>query len=135
MINFRPHHFLCTLCFQGKGYSPHFIANYEMIVKQLHGSGGDNTLIKVTRETDSICAACPHSQGSKCNTEETIIPLDGAHAETLGIKEGDVVSWGTAKNLISDKISLTKFKSICSTCSWQSLGICESTLRKFLNSY
>jgi len=132
MINFRPHHFLCTLCFQGKGYSPRFIANYEMIVKQLQTKNGDNTPIKVTRETDSICRACPHSRGAKCNTEETIVPLDDAHTVALGIKESDILSWGKAKELIREKIDLNKFKTICSTCSWQPWGICENALSEFL---
>ncbi len=133
MISFRPHHFLCTLCFQGKGYSPHFVANYEKIVQQLRTEEGDDTPIKVVRETDSICTACPHSRGTKCNTEESIVPLDEAHAAALGIKEGDILSWGEAKELIREKIDLEKFKSICSTCSWQPLGICERALTKFLN--
>jgi uncharacterized protein len=135
MITFRPHHFLCTLCFQGKGYSAHFVANYKKIVQQLRNENGYDTPIKVVRETDSICTACPHSRGTKCNTEETIVPLDDAHAEALGLKEGDVLSWGEAKELIRENIDLSKFKTICATCSWQSLGICEIALSKFIREH
>ena len=30
ILQFRPHHFLCAFCFQGKGYSPEFIENFIM---------------------------------------------------------------------------------------------------------
>ena len=37
MLKFRPHHFLCTLGFQGKGYSPGFVANFQAIADRLRG--------------------------------------------------------------------------------------------------
>ena len=34
MLEFRPHHFLCTLGFEGKGYSDEFVRNYYRYADQ-----------------------------------------------------------------------------------------------------
>jgi hypothetical protein len=133
MLNFRAHHFLCTLCFKGKGYSQGFIRNYKEIVERLKSESGDETPIQVTAKTDSICTACPHVREKTCATEEKIQKLDNAHAKALGLKEGDVIEWGKAKKLIAEKIDLNTFKEICAPCSWQKLGICEGVVKNIRN--
>lgn len=125
-INFRPHHFLCTLCFQGKGYSPTFITNYEKIAAQLHQDPAAK--ISVVDHTDSICEPCPHRQGRYCATQEKISGLDQAHSTALNIKPGDILSWEEAKQRIATQLTLEKFHTICATCNWKSLGICQQVL-------
>jgi hypothetical protein len=128
MLTFRPHHFLCTLCFQGKGYSPEFIANYKDIVKNLN----NETVIKITQGTDSICAPCPHKRELKCASQEKIEFLDKQHQEVLELKPNETLTWKEAKEKIKNKLTLEKFHQICDTCSWKSYGICEQVLTKFL---
>lgn len=130
-LAFRPHHFLCTLCFKGKGYSRAFIHNFTEIVKRLHAEKGE-TEIKVVAETDSICAPCPHRQGARCATEDAITVLDTAHADALKIKSGDVMTWNAAKDRIAENINLDVFHKICVTCSWKKTGMCEGVVRDFL---
>ncbi len=125
-IKFRPHHFLCTLCFQGKGYSPAFITNYEKIVDQLQKK--PSTKIRVVNYTDAICAPCPHRQGAHCATQEKITHLDQLHSFVLDIQPGDEFSWEEAKQRIATKLTLEKFHHICAGCSWKNLGICEQVL-------
>jgi hypothetical protein len=129
---FRPHHFLCTLCFQGKGYSPHFIANYKAIVAQLNAPDGDATPIEVVPKTDAICSACPHRQAEACAQEEKIQALDAAHLQTLKLTYGATLTWGEAKKVLKDTVSLEKFHHMCSGCNWKRLGICEKVLTEFL---
>lgn len=129
-IKFRPHHFLCTLGFQGKGYSPEFTANYQLIVDQLNGPAGDQVPITVVEHTDSICAPCPSKRDLLCATQAKIAALDKAHAEILTIKAGDVLTWGEAKQKIAANMTLEKFHSACSICSWKELGVCEAALKK-----
>ncbi len=124
-ICFRPHHFLCALCFEGKGYSPTFIANFENIMTRLNSSVGDDVKIKVVAHTDSICHPCPNRNEKKCSSEEKILVLDNAHAAALKIKVGDIITWGEAKKLIAENIDLNKFHEICASCNWKELGICE----------
>lgn len=128
-INFRPHHFLCTLCFQGKGYSPDFIRNYKSIVKNLV----DDTPIQVTEYTDSICAPCPHKRELQCASQAKIDILDKNHAKTLQLKTDEILSWGEAKQRIKDNLTLEKFHEICKTCSWKEYGLCEKVLTEFLD--
>ncbi len=59
-IRYRPHHFLCSLGFENKGYSDAFIANMaDIVVGQLRAPSGEEKLIEVTVEADDICAPCP----------------------------------------------------------------------------
>ena len=125
-IEFRPHHFLCTFCFKGKGYSPEFVDNYQVIAAQLKQDA--DTPIRVVNHTDSICSPCPHRQGLRCTTEAKVQHLDQAHAGALEIQPGDVLTWREAKNRIAERIDLNTFHKICATCSWKASGICESVL-------
>jgi uncharacterized protein len=128
-IKFRPHHFLCALGFQGKGYSPKFVENFGEITTQLHSADGDQTLIEVVAHTDDICQPCPHRRNINCEAQEKIDNLDQAHANILNIKAGDTLTWGQAKKLIANNISVDTFQKICAPCQWQKLGVCENALR------
>src|SRR5580658_144977 len=105
-INFRPHHFLCALCFQGNGYSRAFVANFQSIMDRLNSSQGDTTEINIINYTDSICAPCPNRIDKQCTMEAKISVLDHAHAAALAIKPNTSITWGGAKNLIAEKITL-----------------------------
>lgn len=132
IISFRPHHFLCTLCFQGRGYSPAFISNFQFIVDQLHSPDGDKTQIQVVNYTDSICQPCPNRIDTTCITEEKINRLDHAHSAALNITANDKLTWDEAKKRIST-LTIDQFHQICATCEWKKYGICEQVLTEFLN--
>ena len=51
-IRLRPHHLLCLLTYIGKGYTPAFTANYDVVVARLNA--GDDVL--VVDGPDDICA-------------------------------------------------------------------------------
>jgi len=128
-ISFRPHHFLCALCFKGRGYSPAFISNFHVIMDMLNSTDGDNTKINIVTHTDSICEPCPSRIGKSCTSEEKITVLDTAHASALQLNDQDSITWGDAKKRIAEKISLDIFHQICSTCSWKQYGICEDVIK------
>ncbi len=129
MIQFRPHHFMCTLGFVGKGYSESFVQNFSLIADQLRNSpDGDHTPILVTSTTDSICAPCPNRNGESCTTETKIKKLDDAHAEILKLKTGMQLTWGEAKKRIQQSMTDEKFSDACSPCAWKSLGVCQNAL-------
>lgn len=125
MLKFRPHHFLCTLGFQGKGYSPKFVENYTQIQKGLT----PETLIEVVNETDSICAPCPHRQGKSCASQEKIRKLDQAHKTQLHLEIGDKITWGEALERLAF-LSLETHQEICQGCEWQPLGLCAQALQQ-----
>jgi hypothetical protein len=127
-LRFRPHHFLCTLSFQGKGYSPPFIKNYQSICDQLRAPDGDSIEIEVIEETDAICKPCPHRRGSLCTEQTKIEQLDQAHAKVLGIKPGDQLTWGEAKDRLRQRMSIATHLEICQGCEWLDHGDCRKAL-------
>lgn len=130
-IRFRPHHFLCTVGFEGKGYSESFVENYARIAQGLRGTPeGDAAVIEVVAGTDSICEPCPNRRGELCETETKIGSLDSAHARVLGIRAGDRLTWGEAKAKIRDRMTIEKFRTACAPCAWQRAGMCEKALTK-----
>jgi hypothetical protein len=134
-IKFRPHHFLCALCFQGGGYSPVFIANFQAIIDVLNSADGDYYIpIQIVPHTDSICDPCPNRIENTCTTEKKITALDNAHAAALDFMPGETITWGEAKKRIADKMTLEKFHQICASCNWKVYGICEGVLSQFLEN-
>lgn len=132
MLEFRPHHFLCTLGFEGKGYSKEFVRSYRAIADKLRetGAAGEATPIRVSSATDSICAPCPNREGSRCATEGKIQTLDYGHAAVLGLSPGQILTWAEAKARIATKMSDAEFDRVCAPCSWKSMGACKEALHK-----
>lgn len=125
-IAFRPHHFLCALCFQGKGYSPQFIAHFTEITNALRSD--DKIAIYITEATDSICEPCPSRRAAQCLQQAKIQKLDQAHAAILQLQPGTTITWKEAKNRIKTNMSLQHFHEACAPCEWKKLGICEAVL-------
>lgn len=130
-LQFRPHHFLCSLGFQGKGYSDGFTANMaDIVVGQLRTPDGDDTQIEVTGHTDSICAPCPKRRGKLCEDQEKIATLDARHARALGVFVGSSLTWGEAKRRIVKRVPPGSLSQLCKGCQWLELGLCESALEE-----
>ncbi len=118
---------MCTLAFQGYGYSPKFIENYREIVNQIDGNS--NIQIEVVNNLDSICNACPNkTKQNKCNKQAKVSQLDSRHMEVLGIKIGDTVIWSEMTKKIKEEMSLEKFEYACSGCEWKPYGICKKMI-------
>jgi uncharacterized protein len=132
-IRFRPHHFMCTLAFKGKGYSLGFIKNYKKIFDHLDKN--EDTLIQVVEYMDDICSVCPNKIDEIiCKTQEKISNLDREHKEILRLKTGEYISWEDAKKRIKQHMSIEKFHDACRDCSWKKYGVCEETLFRLINS-
>lgn len=132
-LYFRPHHFLCTLSFRGKGYSLGFVKNYKKIVAQINDD--EDTTIEVVEYMDDICSPCPNKLDNKlCKIQNKILQLDSRHSKILDIKPGTRLSWKQAKTLIKNKMSIDKFHFACNGCQWKQYGLCEASLRELQNS-
>lgn len=130
-VRYRPHHFLCSLGFEGKGYSKAFTANMTAIVMgQLRAEGGDATVIEVTGATDDICAPCPKRRGTLCTSQDKIKVLDRAHAARLRLTPHERLTWGEAKTRIRAHVAPGDLKSLCSGCEWEPFGMCEAALAR-----
>jgi hypothetical protein len=130
-IRYRPHHFLCSLGYEGKGYSDAFTANMDAIVMgRLRAVAGDATLIEVTGATDDICAPCPKRRGRHCTSEQKIKVLDRAHAAALNLTPRETLSWGEAKTRIRENVPPGSLKTLCQGCEWEPYGMCEAALAR-----
>ena len=133
-LRYRPHHFLCSLGFEGKGYSPDFTANMTAIVMgQLRAEGGDATVIEVTGATDDICAPCPKRRGRLCTNEAKIRTLDRAHAAALRLAPRETLTWGQAKARIRAHVPPGSLKTLCAGCEWEAYGMCAAALSRLHN--
>ncbi|MCM2322378.1 MAG: DUF1284 domain-containing protein [Oligoflexia bacterium] len=131
MLRYRPHHFLCTLGFQGHGYSEEFVRAFARIARDLERSPeGDATIIEVATEADAICEACPDRREKSCASAAKIEALDTAHARILGLKAGDRLTWGEAKARLARQMRQELFDEACAPCPWKSLGACETALKR-----
>lgn len=129
-LRFRPHHFLCALGFEGKGYSTEFTANMAGIVMGgLRAPGGADLRIEVIAGADAICAPCPARRGTLCESEAKIAALDAAHGRALGLVPGDVISWGAAQARMR-ALPADALRQICAPCQWLDLGLCEAALAR-----
>lgn len=127
-LTFRPHHFLCALGFQGRGYSDRFTDNMAGIVDQLRGPNGDRTVLHVTFQADRICAPCPHRRGSGCEKSFRITALDERHAAALSLTDGQALTWAEAKARIVSHVPPGALHDLCQGCQWLALGLCETAL-------
>ncbi|MFN0116239.1 MAG: DUF1284 domain-containing protein [Paracoccaceae bacterium] len=130
-VRYRPHHFLCSLGFEGKGYSPDFTANISAIVLgRLRAPEGDATVIEVTAGLDDICAPCPKNRGHACEVQAKIDRLDANHASALGLAPGETLTWGEAKARIRAAVPPGSLKTLCAGCEWEPFGMCDAALAR-----
>lgn len=130
-LRFRPHHFLCSLGFQGKGYSDAFTDNMRRIVMgRLRAPDGRDTKIKLTGYTDDICTPCPKRQGRLCSSQSAIAILDRSHAAILQLKPHETLTWGTALDRIKTNVPPGALSTVCAGCQWLDYGLCEDALKR-----
>jgi hypothetical protein len=130
-IRFRPHHFLCSLGYEGKGYSDAFTANMsDIVVGRLRSAGGEKTRITVTFVADSICTPCPERRDLGCVKINTIRQLDERHAKALNLRDGECITWEEALKRIKKNVPPGSLSTLCQNCQWLSLGACERALER-----
>ncbi|MFV0408321.1 MAG: DUF1284 domain-containing protein [Paracoccus sp. (in: a-proteobacteria)] len=124
----RPHHVLCAIGWGGHGYSPAFTENMNAIVLgRLRADPA--TQVIFTDTADAICAPCPHRDGPGCQSGEKIAALDQVHAEALGIRPGQQMSWAEAQALAAE-LEPEDLDRICARCQWLSYGLCKEALSR-----
>lgn len=129
-LRYRPHHFLCSVGFEGKGYSPEFTTNMTAIVMgRLRAARGDEVEIEVVEDTDDICTPCPSRRGKACGSGHHINQLDASHAAALGLKPGDKLRWGEALERIR-ALPEGALSDICAPCQWLAFGMCAAALKR-----
>lgn len=125
MQGLRPHHALCALFFQGKGYSKEFVENMDRLLSQSEAQ------ISVTFGADFLCNSCPNLENGVCKTEEKVKVYDEKTAELCGFSEGEAMSLDEFKSKALEKIvKRGLLQEVCADCSWS--GICKACAEKYL---
>ncbi|MFB2532591.1 DUF1284 domain-containing protein [Paracoccus sp. p4-l81] len=124
-IPLRPHHVLCLIGWQGRGYAPGFTANMNRLSRALRVA--PDRPLRVTGRADAICAPCPHRIGTGCAAGDRITDLDARHADALDLRAGQILTWdqALARALRLEPDDLDR---ICAGCQWLDLGLCKAAL-------
>lgn len=130
----RPHHALCVLFFEGKGYSPAFIENMTAILAE------PSQMVHITMGCDSLCRDCPHNQDGICDDEVKVAQFD---QQVLDLS-GEIFQDEQAKflsefcqSVYNTILRQGRLAEVCGECEWAPLcqdkwqrGTCNQFLLK-----
>lgn len=122
----RPHHGLCSLFFEGKGYNENFVRNYSNILHLLN----KDTVIKLHTDTDIICRCCPENLNGICMSAEKVFDYDTKVLELCGLENECIIKWYDFQSLVIQNIlEKNKLSFICQKCCWY--DICYNKSLKY----
>lgn len=125
-VRLRAHHLLCMLTYVGKGYSPAFVENYEVIAARL--SAGEE--IELVAGPDDICGPLTADPDAHCHGA-SVIERDRAAADAVACLVGSPLAPGA--RIVPNAALLTRLRkafaigeirTACSGCEWS--GLCDS---------
>lgn len=116
-LSLRGHHFLCTLHYQGAGYSTGFTDNFTALCESIVARGAST--VEVAGMADPICQACPSLQpdGETCATQDSIMRRDRALLDAMGWEPGRVMSLEAAHWAVIDRRE-ELMSQVCPGCEW-----------------
>lgn len=126
-VRLRGHHLLCVLAYRGFGYTPDFVANYDMVVATIN-AGAE---IEIVTGVDDICGAlrqgnqktCDHAltcRGSNTKQRDRLALKAVARALQLPkLEKGDVIKLGAREIAILRRhYQHGSIRQACTACSW-----------------
>lgn len=123
-IRLRPHHLLCMLTFVGRGYTPRFTVNYEVLARRI--SRGETILI--VEGPDDICAPlledenAPHCLGeSVCGRDAEAL---AAVSRLLGrplFAGSSIVPGASLFRKLRLHFASGGLRAVCAGCEWANL--------------
>lgn len=124
MLHLRPHHLLCLLFYEGKGYSADFVENMDNIVNFLEQNKDVSIYLK--NSCDSICIYCPYCKSNdQCTSFDKVKLLDQKVLEVFRLKNNTYYPYQYLTSQIQKKLNAQIFKQICSVCQWYKMGVCK----------
>lgn len=116
-LSLRGHHFLCSLHYQGAGYSAAFTDNFTAIAEGIAARGASR--VQVAGMADGICGACPSLQadGQACEFQDSVLRRDRALLDAMGWAPGQVLDLGEAYWAVIDRREAL-MAEVCVGCEW-----------------
>lgn len=125
-VRLRAHHLLCMLTYVGKGYSPAFVENYEVVASRL--SAGEE--IELVAGPDDICGPLTADPGAHCHGAG-VIERDRTAADAVARLIGSPLPPGariTPSVALLARLRQTfatgEIRTACSGCEWA--GLCDN---------
>ena len=116
----RPHHGMCFLFYEGKGYSEDFTDHMGRIIRQMEEDPGQIVTLKA--ETDIVCEHCPNNVSGTCTSSDKVARYDRAVLEECGFNEGDKIPYSQFKSRVNECIISAGVRSkICGDCTWNEI--------------
>ena len=98
----RPHHGMCFLFYEGKGYSEDFTDHMGKIINELNNDPYQKIILKT--ETDIVCENCPNNEAGECTTADKVKRYDEDVLKACGLIEGDEISFAGFSDLVRENI-------------------------------
>lgn len=141
ILPLRAHHLLCSVLYQGKGYSDEFTKNMTMIVDRLRDS---DTLLSIQNKLDNICGSCPNlcldgqcaldfekkqleniNKNNKDKEYTQIKDLDSFICDSFSISMNEPKKAKDLFKIIESTITKDIFDTCCQNCRWYKQGLCS----------
>jgi len=121
-FSLRAHHLMCVTTYQGKGYSPDFVANMNRVWHALRS--GAYPQVEVHAVADPLCQACPNLQDpaepTSCQFQRSIEARDRRLLAAMGWEEGQIVELESVmKYILTHHADL--LSQVCVGCDWMAI--------------
>lgn len=122
---FRAHHILCTLLYEGKGYSGAFCENMNAVTGRLEEN--QNERFTLVAQPDIICGNCPNltATGECESSGERVVSKDRRIMELLALTEQETYTYPELCRRTKEHMTEESFLQICGTCDWRKQGLCR----------
>lgn len=114
----RPHHALCALFFEGKGYSQAFIENMTAFLAD------PSQMLQITAGCDTLCQACPNKQNGQCSDEAKVSLFDQRSVNLTGDLfqyEQPVSLNSLCQSVYEEILQRGLLAEVCGECEWAAL--------------
>jgi uncharacterized protein len=122
-VRLRPHHLLCILTYAGRGYSPAFGANMDMVVARI--ATGEE--IEIVAGADDICTPMLCEDTPHCHND-SVRARDALAAEAISKLVGRAIVAGGKFSLATGTCAILRtaftagpLRKACEGCEWQEL--------------
>lgn len=139
VLRLRVHHLLCSILYEGAGYSESFVENMNGVVAALKNP---ETRICLVTGADSICAGCPNAMDDGgCALDDDIKEkcvdcLDIRILNHTKLTAGKIYPAKEAIMQAASHMDAAFFEQCCSECRWYLSGYCSySKYEQNVNNY
>lgn len=114
----RPHHALCALFFEGKGYSQAFIDNMTAFMAD------PSQMLQITTGCDALCQACPNNVNGRCKDEAKVSLFDQRTLKLTGtLLQADppIPLYALCQDVFDAILQQGLLAEVCGECEWARL--------------